>query len=374
MKKSIFFILSLCLTGCSFIVPVILNRATELTTEIASDIPASQQSCVDILNSNISELSIRKNIEDEVASAFSSEDFEKLESYYITYRQRTNRTKTGLWKLVFFYSGIQNTYSNLISIKETDENSWNKIKSKISKWINLYPQSPSPYIIYSRFLIDSGWHFRGQGYSKEVNNEAWKLLDENVELARNNLENSKEISSVDPEWYTNMLEIAMLQGWSKQEVKELLQEALFKEAYYHNTYHAAFKYLQPKWHGNSFAELEQFARDTAKITSKCEGKTMYARLYWRSISYEGDYINNIGLDPNKVKWERLKIGFDDLITRFPDTWNINIYAKFACLAQDKTKTQELMDKIGGTPINDAWGDIGYDFSYCQSWASQPNIP
>lgn len=345
--------------------PVALYKVSKTNVEIASDIPASDQACVNTQSSNQSELSQRENIQSEAATAFSSENFEKLESYYSIYRQRTSLTVAGLWKLNFFYKGIFN--NDLNSPKYQDDKNWMIVESKIKKWMELSPKSPAPYIVYSNFLIARGWHFRGDGYSSEVTSEGWDLLRKNIKLAREILEKSKDITSVDPQWYTNMAEIAMLQSWSKTEVNKLLHEALSKEAYYHETYYAIFRYLLPKWSG-SFTEAQQFASDAARITSKCEGEGMYARIYWRAFNIHGEFTQDKPFASNQVNWKRMSAGFEDIIERYPSFWNVNNYAKFACFAQDKGKTKELISRINNQPIMEAWGNFGFGFSYCQKWA------
>lgn len=68
-----------------------------------------------------------------------------------------------------------------------------------------------------------------------------------------------------------------------------------------------------------------------------------------------------------VEWQKMKAGFEDIIARYPDLWNLNNYAKFACLAKDKTKTQELITKIGNNLIIEAWEKREL-FDRCQTWA------
>lgn len=287
MKFS-FLLLLLYLTGCS------LKRLTgnqippQADMHIASGIPASDMPCVPIQPSKQSELSIRENIYSEAGSNFSSENFAKLETYYNTYRQQKSRTPSGVWKLWFFYRGIG---SNEPSTKNSEEN-WIKIEQKALRWIKASPKSPAPYIFYSQLLIGRAFHFRGEDVARKVPPEAWKPFHENIELARRVLEESKEIASTDPEWYATMLDIAPLQSWSKEEVRNLLHEALAKEPYYYGTYFNAASYLLPKWSG-SFEEVKQFATDATNITRKCEGHSMYARIYWWAIDDNAEFIKEL---------------------------------------------------------------------------------
>ncbi|MBK1990412.1 hypothetical protein A0J48_023290 [Sphaerospermopsis aphanizomenoides BCCUSP55] len=363
MKISVFMPLALCLTGCSLISPLILIPApSSFQTRIGSNIPTSNQPCVKIQSYNQSELSLRKNILSEAAATFSLGNFEKLENYYSLYKQRNSRTPSGLWKLRFFYDGLFDTdltnYDN--------ENSWIKVETKIREWIKTYPQSPAPYIVYSNFLLRRGWHFRGGGFAHEIRPEAWEKFNTNIQLAKNVLEKNKELASVDPQWYANMLHIARLQSWHKREVKKLLREALSKEAYYHETYYEVFEYLLPKW-GGSFEEAEQFADDAVVITSKCEGKGFYTRIYWRAFNEIREFHSN-AFHSTPANWQKMSQSFEDIVKYYPVSWNVNSYGKFACFAGDKAKTKELLTKIGSNPIPEAWKQSGLDFSSCQKLA------
>ncbi|WP_413172382.1 hypothetical protein [Anabaena azotica] len=363
MKTSVFMPLVLGLTGCSLISPLVLTPAAlQSKTRIAANIPASELPCVEIQNSNQSELSLRSNISSEIAATFSSGNFEKLENYYNLYKKRTSRTPSGLWKLKFFYDGMFD--SNLT--KYDNENNWIKVEAKIREWIKKYPQSPAPYIAYSNFFIKRGWHFRGGDFADKVSDEAWEKFRTNIKLANNFLEKNKQIASVDPQWYTNMLHIARVQSWRKWEVKKLLREALSKEAYYYETYYEVFEYLLPKWSG-SFEEAEQFADDVVLVTSKCEGKGLYSRIYWRAFNKHYEFQSQ-QFYATPANWQKVSQGFEDIIAYYPDPWNVNSYGKFACFAGDKAKTKELITKIGSNPIPEAWKQFRLDFASCQKWA------
>jgi hypothetical protein len=57
----------------------------------------------------------------------------------------------------------------------------------------------------------------------------------------------------------------------------------------------------------------------------------------------------------KIDWKRMRVGFDNIIARYPDPWNINKYARFACLAKDYETAGLLMKRID-QPMSDIWGN------------------
>jgi hypothetical protein len=56
-----------------------------------------------------------------------------------------------------------------------------------------------------------------------------------------------------------------------------------------------------------------------------------------------------------VTWPDLKRGFDDLIRLYPHSgWNLNRYAAYACIAEDRETYLALRARIGKAPILAAW--------------------
>jgi hypothetical protein len=77
--------------------------------------------------------------------------------------------------------------------------------------------------------------------------------------------------------------------------------------------------------------VDSLARDAAAATAQKEKKSLYARVYWYldQVEYRGKIFSL-----SAAKWADMKDGFDDLTGLYPDLWNLNAYAYFACLAQD----------------------------------------
>ena len=78
---------------------------------------------------------------------------------------------------------------------------------------------------------------------------------------------------------------------------------------------------------------------------------MYARIYW--YASQAHFQNEL-FTKSFAAWPRMKEGFEDVIARYPDSWNLNNYAKFACLARDKETTREILKRIQSDPVMEAW--------------------
>ena len=310
------------------------------------------------------EIEQRAAIMESTRQAFLAEDFSQLEKLSSAYRTEKSRTSSGIWKLSVFNGGI----GRAIRVQNPDVNfevAFRELEAKTKKWSQQFPNSPSAHIAHSMVLIGHGWAYRGDGYAHTVKPESWAPFRRYVAMARDNLEKHKSIAAIDPRWYETMLTIARAQDWDRGDFDNLLREALDREPLFYQTYFAALEYLLPKWHGG-IHEIEVFAQDAVRRTMKHEGRGMYARVYW--FASQVQFKNDIFGDSLAV-WSRMKSGFEDVVARYPDPWNLNNYAKFACLAQDKPKTMELLKRTESSVVPEAWSP-GSLREKCAKWAFQ----
>jgi hypothetical protein len=76
---------------------------------------------------------------------------------------------------------------------------------------------------------------------------------------------------------------------------------------------------------------------------------MYARIWWYAAQVEyGDRL----FTATPVKWEDFDAGIRAVMERYPDEWNRNSFANFACNAGKKSRARELM--VGHQPMPEAW--------------------
>src|SRR5258706_6022633 len=310
------------------------------------------------------ELEEREAVHQAVLIALLNSDFRMLEEMSQKFRREKSRTSSGLWKLTLFYAGIVGAAKKFATLAPGSL-SFEEFENRTTKWAEQYPSSPAAHISHSIVLLRHGWAFRGSRYAHTVKPEAWAPFRKYVQLARNNLEKYRPVAVHDPRWYETMLEIARLQDWERDAFDLLVKEALDREPLFYQTYFMALDYLLPKWHGD-ILEIERFAQAATKRTSKEEGAGMYARIYW--YASQTQFENDLFRDSMAV-WPRMKVGFEDVIAKYPDAWNLNNYAKFACLAQDKPKTRQLLTRIGSATVPDAWEPEPL-LAQCTAWASR----
>jgi hypothetical protein len=144
-------------------------------------------------------------------------------------------------------------------------------------------------------------------------------------------------------------------GKPAAEIEKRVREGRMQlNLYYHELYFQASYYLLPKW-GGSNKMVDSLARDAAAATAQKEKKSLYARVYWYldQVEYRGKIFSL-----SAAKWADMKDGFDDLTGLYPDLWNLNAYAYFACMAQDYKTMYGLLNRIGDQLVYSSWGSSG----------------
>jgi Domain of unknown function (DUF4034) len=306
----------------------------------------------------------RASIALAVRTALDSRNFDALENMSQKFRKEKQRTASGLWKLTMFHGDIREVIDERA---KGGEAALAELESRFAAWAARYPKSPVPITAMSSIHVSRAWSIRGNGYASKVKPEAWAPFAQSIERARVTLEQGKTIASIDPHWYEMMLLVAKAQGWEREKFDNLLNEALAREPLFYQTYFSALEYLLPKWHGD-LREIEVFALDAAKRTAKTEGQGMYARIYW--YASQTQFGNGLFTD-SEARWPKMKAGFDDVIAKYPDSWNINNYAKFACLARDKTTAAKLLKRTNASSVEPTAWPQGL-FKACTDWAFAPS--
>jgi hypothetical protein len=310
------------------------------------------------------ELEDRARIEAATSQDFALGNFQRLEVDAKSYRTEKSRTSSGLWKLTLFYSGIAEALEIRGDPKTPDAN-FADLEKKVNAWTRQFPDSPTANIARSMLLFNRGWAYRGNGFSSQVRPESWAPFRKYVAEARAHLERTKATSANDPKWYELMVSIARSEGWVRKDFDKLLDEAFDREPLFYQTYFLALEYLLPKWHGDVEA-IEAFAEAAVRRTAQHEGRGMYARIYW--FASQTQFGNGL-FSKSLAVWPRMRDGFDDVIARYPDAWNLNNYAKFACLAGDKKKASELILRTESEIVPEAWSPPALRES-CRVWAAR----
>ena len=273
------------------------------------------------------------------------------------YRKFNERTPSGVWKLTEFYNAFAP------SARAEDTEYWDTYTANIEEWINQSPDSPTPRIVLANVLIKRAWAHRTTLPARAVKPEAWKAFKYFVSQARSYLEQNKVMTSEDPHWYAAMSIIAMAEGWSLEKFLALMEEGTNRHPYYYQIYFNGMTYLLPRWKG-SYAKMEAFANAAVEKTREKDKTGLYARVYWAA---SGSIKKHRLVADTGVVWEKMRQAMFDVLQKYPDQWNYNNFAYFACMAKDRETTKTLTNHVK-TPMRNVW-EASEVFDACKNWGN-----
>lgn len=295
----------------------------------------------------------------EVSIWFDSYNFGQLEQAAEGLRRSGERTASGIWKLAEFHDAAASSFRT----DRQDQGFWKGRKAHVDQWISKYPNSAAAHLAHARMLLNSAWSYRGDGLGNEVAAGAWQPFYEGTELAAQYLIANKRFMASDPDWYRLMIIVAYRLGWKKDQFQPILDEALRTHPKYHQIYFSAIDYFAPKW-GGSAELIELFARKSAEIAKRAGEPGMYARMYW--VAIDGQFKGRT-FQESRIHWPTMKAAMREVLQAYPDEWNIQNFARFSCLAGDSEMTAELLSRMRGFVIEEAWRQYA-PYERCKRWA------
>lgn len=307
------------------------------------------------------ELEDRQEIRRIAAERFMAGQYAEIDRQVAQYTETAARTSSGLWKNWVLFNGIR----WVIGQATTSEQKLVAVEQQFLDWAERNPDSTTAHIGYATALTAHAWYYRGSGPASTVREQDWAPFRAYLEKARAYLMGHAEDALTNPHWYTEMLVIARGQGWRNEDYMNLISDGLDIHPYFYPIYFDALTNLLPKW-GGSLDTIDAFALAAVEYTKEKEGQGMYARIYW---SASGAEFGKDLFTRTKVDWSRMSAGIDDVLALFPDQWNINNFAHFACLAKDREKTRSLIAMIQEPPIHSVWKSVEPTYETCRDWAN-----
>ena len=259
-------------------------------------------------------------VHEAIFTAINSRDYASLESLASKYRTEKSRLPEGKWLLTNYYDAIDNILEGGDS-----EEKFKKWTETSTEWMAAYPYSPTPYVAHAIVLVKHAWKKRGSRYAEKVWKDDWAPFFAGINEARQLLERHKQIASVDPQWYAEMVIIYNALGVETPELLDLVREGTEKEPYYYPMYSAAFWYFSPQWHGDA-DKMDRWADIATEQTAAKDGQSMYARLYFNAHWKFGRQFTN------RVKPDiaRLRRATQDLLKKYPSFNNFSQAWTTAC--------------------------------------------
>jgi len=234
-----------------------------------------------------------------------------------------SRLADGRWELTYLMSAV------VSGLPPRDSAAWQARLKLVDDWIALTPRDATPYLAKANVLVAYAWDARGSGWASSVDEDGWRLFRERLAAAQQVLESSSAISRTSPDWYETMLTVALGLSWPEPAYTRLFNEAVQREPTYYFFYFNAAQYFLPRWQGRP-GDLARFVDEAVARTQSKEGQTLYARIYWSLLwAFE-----NQTFAPGRADWPRMRQGFQDILRTYPDNWNANAFAFYACMAED----------------------------------------
>lgn len=300
----------------------------------------------------------------ESSELFLAGDHAGLDARMAHYVKQGTRSSSGRWASGLFAENVLYGYGTPFASHPESMPWWQDLEKQVQGWVDASPDSPLAHLTMARVMMDHAWHIRGGGYASSVPTWAWKPFREEMARARRYLLAHSKVASRYPEFYEMRIHLETALGSEREAVDAIYDEATRRFPDYYPVYFAMTNYLLPKWHGDIDA-VEAFARDAVKRSRKTEGQGMYARIYW--VVAQAQFRDAL-FEESSVHWTHMRAGFDDVIERYPDQWNIQNYAHFACLAGDHATFRKLSPRIRTAIPSGIWTSP-HTLQACRSAAS-----
>lgn len=232
----------------------------------------------------------------------------------------------------------------------SNESDWSKSLARVEYLKKKFPNEAFAAMAEARYWSAYAWDARGGGYASSVSEDGWKLFRERLEQAERVLLDTKSYAAQLPDWYDEMINVQSSLSRPEGERDQVFLEGVKRYPAYYPIYFTMLNYLLPKW-GGTWRTVDNMVKWSVEHTQAQEGMSMYARLYW---VVGGDPEVNLFKD-TFASWPKMKRGFEDLMARHPKSkWNLNNFAKFACMAGDKQTFLALRGQLGKDVIDAAW--------------------
>lgn len=298
---------------------------------------------------------------DEVKSAFVNAEFDRIDELADRFLLAQERTRSGTFKAQILHEALA---SAVFVYGEPSHETYNTMDAQVAKWLAANPSSRTAAIFKGKILLNRAWNARGSDAAIAVTPEQWKALRLYARRAGDHLLAVKPHASSNPEWYVAMLNVALALGPREIDAFALSEEALAAHPRYLGIHWQIIRMNLPRWGGTR----ETIGYWTDRIGTVSDSDANYARAFW---ILDDDAPEDSIFHRYDADWERMRSGFEEMVELYPTAWNLNGFARFACLAQDKKTTAHLLDRIGTDTDVDAW-KFSQVLDYCRQWSSTPD--
>jgi hypothetical protein len=294
-------------------------------------------------SAEIEEFAARQRTVEAANALYESESFEELDRQLDKLLREKSRSPSGLWLSGVFHVGMHPDEA-----VPHDESEWLAQRDRARRWIGQHPQSANAWLNLAEVVFDHATAI-GCGRCTVVDeSKRSALYAAELQSAKLQFEEAWRRGSTDPQYFTQMIHIALRQRRTPEELDRLLAELADRSPAYYPAWFAAVDFYKASDPEHARARIDELARRAMAASAGTEGQSLYARIWWYAAQSGGFEL--FGDEP--VDWDLFDAAFRDVMKRYPDDWNRNNYASFACQAGHPERARELM--FGHEPVADAW--------------------
>lgn len=246
---------------------------------------------------------------------------------------------------------------------------WARYLDQIDAWAKSHPDSIYPPLARSIALTGYAWEARGSGYADTVPKNGWKLYEERLGLALQNLKQIDAQPGPKPAaFWVNYLTVCRGLNAPVEHVLQVAETAVAEHPDDAGIYSSVCVYLLPRWHGKPGQWQRWLQKQSTGNPSN--GNAMPAKLYayiiWRVFSYGNDVAV---FDDKTVSWPKALEGLNALCAEYPDSiyWKSS-RAKLAWVARDQDAFLRALDSMGGK--FDSWSINPKELEEALRWAGK----
>jgi Domain of unknown function (DUF4034) len=288
-------------------------------------------------------------------------DYDALDKAAHEDRSPTARIGGGSWRVWGYYDGLDNPPTG----ENATDDDWNAQIDALKAWVAARPESGAARIALASAYDRYGSKARGSGYADSVSAEGWRLYYQRADMAASTLVEAAKLKDRSPYWYSVMFDVALAQGWTKPQAKELLDAAIAFEPSYYHAYRQYVNFILPKWYGQE-GDAQTFAEQISGQLGGQQGKFVYFEI--ASTVVCGCDSNDDAAMLETLSWPKIKEGYTVLGQLYGySSLKANRFAYMAVLEHDKPAAQAAFASIGDNWNKDVWHSRP-NFLNAKAWA------
>jgi hypothetical protein len=230
--------------------------------------------------------------------------------------------------------------------------------AQLNAWIVARPQAITPRVALARAYIRQAWSARDRDDA-----DSGRAFTQRIELAKKTLDDSANLTPMCPDWFFQMQSVGLAQGWDKQHMAALFQQAIRFEPEYLYYYQAYARFLLPKWDGKNGDDVA-FSKQIADQVGGPKGDFIYYQI---GIVVLG--ICNCTVQQNPLDWARLQRGYQVQGEMFKNTnYDRNQLALLAWRFNDRAVARRTFSEIGENWLKRVWKNRDH-FNKAREWAA-----